>query len=155
MARFYAFAPRLAPPPESSAPLKPAELPVRLHHTDPLLEIQLIEAEWRESIQPTNLIEETLCGQLAHATWHLRELNRTEREAIAHSVRNRSFDGDAALRLMQWRRSSEASIEAAPAQLAAYRGQPQAALAAGPGDLHQLAKAIGSSAPRTVVASRK
>jgi hypothetical protein len=80
-----------------------------------------IESEWRTILRPVNVMEETYCSQLAHATWHLRQLNQVERDVIAASVRNRSFNGDSALRLMEWRRSAEITIQSALDHLEAHR----------------------------------
>ena len=87
----------------------------------PLSEIQAIELEWREKIQPDGLVEQTLCAQLAHATWHLRCLHLAEREALANAVNNRCFNGESVMSLMTWRRAAESSIQTALQQLHSYR----------------------------------
>ena len=94
----------------------------------PLFEIQLIEDEWRHRIQPAGLVEETLCAQLAHATWHLRCLHRAERESIEAAARSRSFNGESALSLMTWRISAESAVKNALDQLHSYRVMEQATL---------------------------
>jgi len=127
-ARFSAFAPvlRISVPSPSSKPPIIVDLVTPRPVTPPdaqlpLDEIQLIEEEWRQRIQPNGLVEETLCAQLAHATWHLRCLHRAERETIAAAARNRSFNGESAISLMTWRRSAEAAIQNALEQLEGYR----------------------------------
>jgi len=127
-ARFSAFAPALRvsePDPSARAPVTADMMAPRTQTVPdaatPLDEIQLIEEEWRQRIQPDGLVEETLCAQLAHATWHLRCLHRAEREAIAAAARNRSFNGESAVSLMTWRRSAEAAIQNALEQLEGYR----------------------------------
>ena len=128
MARFSRFAPVLRiseRKPETKAPISVDMSTPRLPMANPsftsLDEIQVIEDEWRQRIQPEGLVEETLCAQLAHATWHLRCLHRAEREAIAAAVRNRSFNGESAVSLMTWRRSAETAIHHALEQLQSYR----------------------------------
>ena len=124
--RFIAFAlgvevVEVAPqaPPIDALALRPRhQTALRL---TPLDEIKAIEDEWREQIQPSGVVEETLCAQLTHATWHLRCLQQAEREAIALAARNRCFNGDTAVSLMTWRRSAETAIQTAIEQLQNYR----------------------------------
>jgi len=143
-ARFSAFAPVLrvnVPNPAVKAPIivdMATQWSQKVPDVTPLDDIQLIEAEWRERIHPDGLIEETLCAQLAHATWHLRCLHRAEREAIAVAVRNRSFNGESAISLMTWRRSAEAAIHNALEQLEGYRRIGPAASKAVPAEVSGL-----------------
>ena len=124
--RFTAFAPKVevleaAPytPPVDALALRPRHrTALRL---TPLDEIQAIEQEWRQQIQPAGVVEETLCAQLTHATWHLRCLQQAERESIAAAARERCFNGETAISLMTWRRSAETAIETALQQLQNYR----------------------------------
>ena len=130
MNRFTAFAPgvvvvEVAPhtPPIDALALRPRrKTALRL---SPLDEIQAIEDEWRQQIQPSGVVEETLCAQLTHATWHLRCLQQAEREAIAAAAKDRCFNGDTAISLMTWRRSAEAAIQSALQQLQSYRRLPE------------------------------
>lgn len=146
--RFTAFAPgvevmKVAP----HAPLVDA-LALRPRHQTalrltPLDEIQAIEDEWRQQIQPSGVVEETLCAQLTHATWHLRCLQQAEREAIAAAARDRCFNGDTAVSLMTWRRSAEAAIQTALQQLQSYRQFPAGDESLkGSGDLLALAAGV-------------
>ena len=130
MNRFTAFAPgvvavEVAPrtPPIDALALRPRRKTVL--RVSPLDEIQAIEDEWRQQIQPSGVVEETLCAQLTHATWHLRCLQQAEREAIAVAAKNRCFNGDTAISLMTWRRSAEAAIQSALQQLQSYRRLPE------------------------------
>lgn len=126
--RFSAFTPVLRvsePKPERKAPVT-FDLVSRRSQlvpdsASPLSEIQLIELEWQEKIQPDGLVEQTLCAQLAHATWHLRCLHLAEREALASAVSNRCFNGESVMSLMTWRRAAESSIQTALQQLQGYR----------------------------------
>ena len=130
MNRFTAFAPvvvavEVAPrtPPIDALALRPRRKTVL--RVSPLDEIQAIEDEWRQQIQPSGVVEETLCAQLTHATWHLRCLQQAEREAIAVAAKNRCFNGDTAISLMTWRRSAETAIQSALQQLQSYRRLPE------------------------------
>lgn len=116
----------------------------------PLDEIAALESEWREKVQPHGLHEETLCAQLAHATWHLRSLQRAEREAIAASVRQGSFNGEAAMSMMQWRLSAEQAVNGALEQLQSCRRMEQRALPAdGTSDLLALIRGVEHQASAT------
>lgn len=127
--RFSAFVPALRiwePDPEAKAPItvdlvSPRPAALLQPATSPLVEIAALEDEWRERLQPEGLVEETLCAQLTHATWHLRCLQRAELEAIATAAKNRSFNGNQAVSLMTWRRAAEESIRTALTQLQEYR----------------------------------
>ena len=125
MTRFNAFAPALCemtPKPRLPHAILPAPRaqPPATSPT-PLYEIQAIEEEWLQLIQPAGMVEETLCAQLAHATWHLRCLHRAERESIAAALQDRSFNGEYAMSLMTWRLSAENAVKAALDQLQTYR----------------------------------
>lgn len=128
--RFTAFAPGVVmvevshhAPPVDALALRPRhQTALRL---TPLDEIQVIENEWRQQIQPSGVVEETFCAQLTHATWHLRCLQQAEREAIAVAARDRCFNGDTAVSLMTWRRSAETAIQTALQQLQSYRRLPE------------------------------
>ena len=130
MNRFTAFAPGVvavevaphAPPVDALAARPRPQTALRL---TPLDEIQAIEDEWRQQIQPSGVVEETLCAQLTHATWHLRCLQQAEREAIAVAAKNRCFNGDTAVSLMTWRRSAETAIQTALQQIQSYRRLPE------------------------------
>ena len=150
--RFTAFAPGVevvkvaqrAPPVDALALRPRYQTALRL---TPLDEIQAIEDEWRQQIQPSGVVEETLCAQLTHATWHLRCLQQAEREAIAAAARDRRFNGDTAVSLMTWRRSAEAAIQTALEQLQGYRRLPSGEAApdgalAGSSDLLALAAGV-------------
>ena len=163
--RFKAFAPQVeclevAPPvsPVDALALLPRRHAPALRLT-PLDEIQAIEDEWRQQIQPTGVVEETFCAQLTHATWHLRCLQQAEREAIAAAARDRCFNGETAHCLMTWRRSAEIAIQTALQQLRAYRQLAEGeedcgdlmALAAGAagadgGGFHDLSLTLAQSA---------
>ena len=116
-----------------------------------LTEIQAIEEEWERAIQPVTMIERTYCTQLAQATWHLRCLNQVERDTIAESVRRGSFNGEHARQVMEWRRSTEASIQRALDQIQHYRRATnvRAAVAAPAPELARLAQALGTGNSRT------
>ena len=148
MGRFSAFAPLVESIEQRrrSKPVAAFTLPVDRPATtreSPLEEIQLIEDEWRERVQPRGVVEETLCAQLAHATWHLRSLQRAEREAIAAAARERCFNGDTAVSLMTWRRSAETAIQEALVQLKSYRDLPGADQAPQESSQNLLALALG------------
>lgn len=156
LGRYAAFAPALrevasAPQPTGGAVLPQ---PVRTRfvaparQSSPLADIEAIEREWHSKIQPEGLVEETLCAQLAHATWHLRSVHQAERESIAASVRNGSFDGESALTLMQWRLSVEDKINSALEQLERYRQMAQRELprASSVGDLLALRQGLSRNA---------
>ena len=127
----------------------PRSQPVAVNPT-PLYEIQAIEEEWRQHIQPTGMVEETLCAQLAHATWHLRCLHRAERESIAAAVQDRSFNGEHAMSLMTWRLSAENAVKTALDQFQAVRQfaqhEPEHIASLPPtNELLALAQVVGSS----------
>jgi len=150
MIRFSAFAPvvrTIESKPRSKQPAAftlPARRTPSVPAATPLEEIRAIEDEWRQRVQPGGLVEETLCAQLAHATWHLRSLHRAERESIAAAARNRSFNGEAAVSLMTWRKSAESAIQSALDQLESYRRlNPGSSHLAPAGDLLALANGIG------------
>jgi hypothetical protein len=116
-----------------------------------LAEMQAIEDEWHRAIQPTSTLERSYCAQLAQATWHLRCLNQVERETIADAVRRGSFNGENALQVMEWRRSTESSIQRALEQIQQYRRTTAVrnALPHDPApDLNRLAQALGSAQAR-------
>ena len=152
LSRFSAFAPSLREVEQSPRPTAGAVLPqpvrtaaVAAPSTTPLDEIHAIEQEWRARVQPLGLIEETLCAQLAHATWHLRSLHRAERESIAASVQRGSFNGEWAMSLMKWRLNSENAVNSALEQLEHYRRMEQRELpeaAPSVSDLMALAKGL-------------
>lgn len=127
MIRFSAFAPVLVSE-ERLPATKPAisfeptayEQPAAVRQS-PLDQIRAIEEEWRERIQPSGTFEQTICAQLAHATWHLKSLQEAEREAILAAAMNRGLNGDSAVSLMSWRLSAEAAIRNALEQLESYR----------------------------------
>ncbi|MBY0502843.1 MAG: hypothetical protein K2X03_02970 [Bryobacteraceae bacterium] len=156
MLRFTAFAPVVEIWEQEPEAKTAADLVTPRPNTNapsmPLDEIHAIEDEWRQRVQPEGLVEETLCSQLAHATWHLRCLHRAEREAILAAARNRSFNGEAALSLMTWRRSAEDAIQAAIGQLQTYRQigpavEPKLLPAFEIGDLLALSNSVSEGKP--------
>jgi hypothetical protein len=159
MHRFQAFAPVVKTSAVTASPrtyAQPASVTLLSNRgptdlrTSPLDEIQAIEEEWRLRIQPSGLVEETLCAQLAHATWHLRCLQRAEREAISVAAMNRAFNGETAASLMTWRLSSETAIRNALDQLQQYRSINEAE-AAGSNSLLALRDAVRNATDRAAL----
>lgn len=131
--RFYAFTPLLnqceqkvksvrVPKPVPLLPTLPVPYYVpTVARVSPVEEIQAIEEEWNRRIRPEGMVEETLCAQLAHVTWHLRCLHSAERETIAAAGKNHGFNYESAISLMRWRLSAESALTTALDQLESYR----------------------------------
>lgn len=152
--RFGAFAPRLRPMERRREAVLFQPQPVSVVKApSQLSEIQAIEAEWHRAIQPTTTLERTYCAQLAQATWHLRCLNQLERDTIADSARRGSFNGASAVQVMEWRRSTEASIQRALDQIQNYRrtASVREALPALQPELAPLAQALGAGGGRATL----
>ncbi len=92
-----------------------------------LAEIEALEMAWLDAVQPASQIEIEICGQLAQASWHLQQLRVAERLVLQEAVRNRAFNGERGLRLMEWRRSTEESIRTLLSQIQILREGPRPA----------------------------